>query len=891
MGFDPVVRLAGAGRVHGDVPRAARSPLAALLAALRISRRDALRSRGRSALIVAMVGLPVLVITVTLIFAETADITPREGLTAQIGAADLRIWTLGGQRFPTRAAGGEIYWTAAPSSSAEIVSLLGHGARVIPANDGSVDFRGEDGYDHVAAHELDLRDPLTAGMYRLLRGRLPAAPEEIAVTPGTEERGAPLGTTPAVGPKQTPKRVVGVVEHPHQTRSAEIVGFPGTLLFDGRNGQGTGWLADTSQPITREDIRRLNTAGLGVRAPVVPEGSGDWNDCCWVVSSYDVEQLMTIGLAVVMSVLEVVLLAGPAFAVGLRRRRRELALIAAQGGAPGHLRMIVFADGVVLGGGAALLGLILGVGLGSLAALLEAGRLIGGVGPLDIPWRPILIVTLLGAVSGITAAVVPAVQAARQDVAAVLGGRRSQARDRAGRPVLGLILLVVGAAAAVFAVRFDPVWVLTAAVLAQLGLVALAPALVGITASLAARLPLPFRLAARDASRHRGRTASAVAAVMTAAAAFTAVAVMTNSNFAVRRDSFQAALPEGTMRISGPDRDDARWTGTKAVAERMFPEAPLIEAAEPLDITGTSIELAPLHFSDGGPYAGRSYSGGLPVGGRQLLELVQGRRDPAAAAALDAGKAVAFDPRLVRGGRMRLHVTTFTSDEYEVPDDLTVPAVVAEAADPQYAVGVLPASALHAIGLKTKAHTLYIDPAGRRLDREQEGKLERELAAAAGGSVDVFVQGGLGQGVLPQLALFLAAASVLVLGGTFAATGLAAADLRPDLATMAAVGAPPGTRRLVVAGQAGFIAGLGALVGALAGIATGIAAIWPVLGQARNAGGPMTPAGLPPFPSGAPTIEIPWLFLVALVVGLPMLAALVAGAFTRTGVTLTRRVT
>ncbi|MEV4248883.1 FtsX-like permease family protein [Streptosporangium canum] len=871
-------------------PCAVRSPLAALLAALRISRRDALRSRGRSALIVAMVGLPVLVITATLIVTETADITPREGLTAQIGAADLRIWTLGGQRFPARDAGGEIYWTAAPSSSAEIVSLLGHGARVIPANDGSVDFRGEDGYDHVAAHELDLRDPLTAGMYRLLRGRLPAAPGEIAVTPGTEERGAPLGTTPAVGPKKTPKRVVGVVEHPHQTRSAEIVGLPGTLPFDGQDGQGTGWLADTSQPITREDTRRLNAAGLGVRAPVVPEGS-DGDDCCWIVSSYDVDELVAIGLAVVMSVLEVVLLAGPAFAVGLRRRRRELALIVAQGGTPGHLRMIVFADGVVLGGGAALLGLILGVGLGALAALLEAGRLIGGLGPLDIPWYPILAVTLLGAVSGITAAVVPTVQAARQDVAAVLGGRRSQARDRVGRPALGLVLLVVGAAAAVFAIRFHPVWVFAAAVLAQLGVVALAPALVRIAAGLAARLPLPVRLAARDASRHRGRTASAVAAVMTAAAAFTAAAVMTNSNFAVSRDSFQAALPEGVVRISGPDRDDARWTGVKTVAERMFPGAPLIEAAEPLDITGTSIELAPLHFSDGGPYAGRSYSGGLPVGGRQLLELVQGRRDPAAAAALDAGKAVAFDPRLVRGGRMRLHVTTFTSDEYEVPDDLTVPAVVAEAADPQYAVGVLPASALHAIGLRTKAHTLYVDPAGDRLDREREGKLERELAAAVGGSVDVFVQGGLGQGVLPQLALILAAASVLVLGGTFAATGLAAADLRPDLATMAAVGAPPGTRRLVVAGQAGFIAGLGALVGASVGIATGIAAIWPVLGQARNAGGPMTSAGLPPFPSGAPTIEIPWLFLVALVVGLPMLAALVAGAFTRTGVTLTRRVT
>ena len=200
---------------------------------------------------------------------------------------------------------------------------------------------------------------------------------------------------------------------------------------------------------------------------------------------------MGIGLAGVMIVLEVTLLAGPAFAVGLRRRRRELALIAAQGGSPGHLRMIVFADGVVLGGGAALTGLALGVGLASLSALLEAGRLIGGVGPLDIPWVQVVAVALIGALSGLVAAVIPAVQAARQDVAAVLGGRRSEARDRAGRPVLGLALLIAGVAAAVFAIRFDVIWVFAAAVLTQFGLVALTPKLVKEAARPAARLPLP----------------------------------------------------------------------------------------------------------------------------------------------------------------------------------------------------------------------------------------------------------------------------------------------------------------------------------------------------------------------------------------------------------------
>ena len=314
---------------------------------------------------------------------------------------------------------------------------------------------------------------------------------------------------------------------------------------------------------------------------------------------------------------------------------------------------------------------------------------------------------------------------------------------------------------------------------------------------------------------------------------------------------------------------------------------PLIEAAEPRDVKGGFIGLSAGHFFEGGPYMGRSFSGELPVGDERLLHLVQGWRDPATSAALAAGKAVAFDTRMVRDGWMSLNVATFTSDELELPYGLKIPAVVAEAANPHYAVAVLPVSALHGVGLRTEAHTLYIDPATHRLDPGEETKLERNLRETVG-TVKVFVDRGFRQDVVPQMMLLLGAALILVLGDTFVATGLAAADLRPDLATMAAVGAPPGTRRLVVAGQAGFIAGLGVLIGTMAGSVTGVAATWPIMVQGRDV--EQAPAGvLPSFPVGAPTIEIPWLFLAAIVIGLPLLAAAVAGLFAGTKVTPTRR--
>ena len=69
------------------------------------------------------------------------------------------------------------------------------------------------------------------------------------------------------------------------------------------------------------------------------------------------------GLLGGLAMLEIILLAGPAFAVGARRRRRDLALVAAAGGSPAHLRRIVLADGVVLGAVAAALGVGVGVAL------------------------------------------------------------------------------------------------------------------------------------------------------------------------------------------------------------------------------------------------------------------------------------------------------------------------------------------------------------------------------------------------------------------------------------------------------------------------------------------------------------------------------------------------
>jgi putative ABC transport system permease protein len=92
------------------------------------------------------------------------------------------------------------------------------------------------------------------------------------------------------------------------------------------------------------------------------------------------------------------------------------------------------------------------------------------------------------------------------------------------------------------------------------------------------------------------------------------------------------------------------------------------------------------------------------------------------------------------------------------------------------------------------------------------------------------------------------------------------------------VGAAPWTRRLVVAAQAGYVAGLGAAVGLAGGLVIGIALTWPLIGRQGRFLDP-----------GPTTIAVPWPYLAAIVVGLPILAAVVAGLVTRTRLVVARR--
>ena len=106
---------------------------------------------------------------------------------------------------------------------------------------------------------------------------------------------------------------------------------------------------------------------------------------------------------------------------------------------------------------------------------------------------------------------------------------------------------------------------------------------------------------------------------------------------------------------------------------------------------------------------------------------------------------------------------------------------------------------------------------------------------------------------------------------------MAAADGRADLATLAAVGATPVTRRVLAAFQSFVTAGLGTVLGVVAGLVPAVAIL-----RAVNSAGALRHAV--PLP-----IVVPWTNVAVTLLVVPLLAAGAAGLLTRSRLPLVRR--
>lgn len=556
--------------------------------AVRIARREALRHKGRSALVAAMLALPVAGAGAADTLYHTTKLTTVERVRRDIGRSDALVSFVapapieqlpdGTVPAPPQAAG----MLAGALQGTQIASPLDAGAlppgsRVVPMPaPQELRVSSPQGAYSVEAAERDLADPVLDGLYEKQAGRAPAAEGEVTLSTSllnaldkhigdrlsaeylnANERPDSSGRLP-----EHQLTIVGEYDDPSHLDADKILAYPGTLPTGQDDPGASQWLAQVPGGLDWARVQKLNQNGYSAESLLVAENPPPDSAvpllqhyrAASVGNSRLTQALLAVGaLGVVMALLEVVLLAGPAFAVGARKRRRDFGLMGAAGADQRMVRAVVLADGLVLGAVGGVVGALAGIGLGRLAlpeAVALTHREPGAfrVAPGDLAGA-----ALIGVVTGLIAALIPAILTGRRQVLESLtGGRRGVRGIPWKLAALGAVILTAGLAATGYAV-YQPgihtVPLVAGIAVSELGVVACTPLLVALTGKLGRLLPLTGRMALRDSARNRGRTAPAVAAILAAVAGSTAVATLLTTDDARGRAQYHSTLRPGQVAL------------------------------------------------------------------------------------------------------------------------------------------------------------------------------------------------------------------------------------------------------------------------------------------------------------------------------------------------------
>jgi putative ABC transport system permease protein len=252
----------------------------------------------------------------------------------------------------------------------------------------------------VATVDLRAQDPQASPTPRLLAGRYPSGPHEMALTRS-------VATIFNVRPGDTwteggrALRVAGLVQNPENLRDGFALVAP---------GQAT---PPANVTVLLHSDRRLNRFRLPSGLPLIVESAS----AAKTAAAVAVLALATMGL------LFVGLVAVAGFTVMAQRRQRALGMLGSLGATDHHIRLVTLADGAAVGAMAAVTGAA--AGLLSWIAFAPHLETVAAhrFNRFNLPWWAIGTAIALAVLTAVAAAWWPARSAARLSVVAALSGR------------------------------------------------------------------------------------------------------------------------------------------------------------------------------------------------------------------------------------------------------------------------------------------------------------------------------------------------------------------------------------------------------------------------------------------------------------------------------------
>jgi putative ABC transport system permease protein len=738
-----------------------------------------------------------------------------------------------------------------PHLAAEIASLQHRYGRTDVIENQTIQVPGSSSTFDLRAQ--DVHGAFGTPMLSLLQGHYPAGPGQVAVTSGVaSDFGLKIGSIWHQG--DTARTVTGIVQNSQSLLDEFALVVPGqvhapttvTVLFDAP-GIAPGKIGPNV----------VTPGSLSASNPINPE-------------------TITLTLATVgMLLIALVSVAG--FTVLAQRRLRALGMLGALGATDRNVRLVVRANGLVVGVAGTLLGAA--IGLGAWLAFRphvenSAHHLIG---TFALPWVVIGPAMALAVVATYAAAARPARAVTRIPVVAALSGRPAPPRQAHRSAVPGLVLLAAAFGLLTYAGGVNGgtgnqgtamLALVGGFVVLVAGVILLAPMCLVLLGRIARYTPISARLALRDLARYRARSGSALAAISLGVLIAVMVSIVSASRYANVLDftgpnltSSQLIVytPNGPYGQGGPGSPASgpvtgqQIQAMRTAAGRMASALGSNNVTE-LDTTSASLQHAA---------TGRNWSGSVYVATPALLREFG---IPASSVRPDAD-ILTMRPGLSGLSRMQLTYGSYHNDmangrvnptTFPCPKNacLANPVIQEVSALPSGTSApntVITEHAIRQLGLSTTAAGWFIQTA-HPLTAAQI-KNAQLSAAAAGMTVQT-------KSSIPSLNTIIDWATVfgvlLALGVLAMSVGLIRSETAADLRTLTATGASGRTRRALTAATAGALGLLGAVLGVAAGY---VAAVGYFRGDTLEGGLSSLSA-------------VPVTNLLVLLIGMPLLAAI-----------------
>ena len=662
------------------------------------------------------------------------------------------------------------------------IDVVGHRAVPLPGSVDDFDYRTQD-------PDGPFGDPLLA----LRDGRYAAATDEVAVTEGIGET-LDLAIGDTLSADRVDRTVVGFVENPSDL------------------GDDFALLAPTALPSSY-------SVNLFVDAPSErvdefrPPGSTHRVVSSRADIAEDVLAAVSVLVIAAVALFLVALVSSASFIVMAQRRQRQLGMLSAVGATEQHLRLVVLANGAVIGAVAAVLGATIGVvGWILLAPRLEpaVGHRIDG---LDVPWWLVVVGMVLAVVAATGAAWWPARTTARVSTVQALSGRPPQPTPVHRSVALAALFIAGGVVCLAVskdvsddsAVHWTNVLLVVAGTIATIiGVLLVSPVAIRALARSASRLPVSARLPLRDLARYQARSGAALAAISLVLGIPAAIVIMATA----AEDAAAAGNLSDRQVLIRPADKDGPFAPTSADLDDM--EAAVDRIAQALDDpTVLRIDVAidpdaePIPDLEGRPAI--SLAERVEDGWRDLTPLYVATPELLARHGVDAG---ATPSGFYTNETGEVHLLDIGRNDRTEPE-LLEGAFLLPASYTSLPGSFVTTEELARRGWEAVPSGRWLIETGEALSGDQLEAV-RELAAGSG----LMIESRDRQEGLTRLRTVATAIGMALALGVLAMTvGLIRSETAADLRTLTATGASSSTRRTLTATTAGGLALVGAMLG------------------------------------------------------------------------------